>query len=114
MWLTLRQLLLDPACATHYPITNSRRTQLAKLLPLMQPVLLDQISPLLELQQWLCRATMSEQPAAPHKPVLLETLLTIRESILKQYNNKWKKIAREQAPVIFNNDKNQLKEIATW
>lgn len=93
-------------------MTDYRRGQLTKLLPLMKPTLLDQISPLIELKHWLCRASMLEQTAPPSKPLLLETLLEIKESIIKECGGKWKKIAEKQLPNIFTNDKSTLQEIA--
>ncbi|KAJ8972356.1 hypothetical protein NQ317_008766 [Molorchus minor] len=112
VWLTLRQLLLDPECPKYYPITDGRKTQLMKLMPLMRPSLLDQLSPLIELKQWLCRVSVMQQSAPPPKPLLLETVLEIREKILQQAGGKWKKIAEKQAPVIFINNRDQLQEVA--
>ncbi|KAJ8925944.1 hypothetical protein NQ315_009796 [Exocentrus adspersus] len=112
VWLTLRQLLLDPECPKYYSITDTRRSQLMRLLPLLTPVLLDQLSPLIELKQWLCRLSVMDQPAAPSKPFLLETVLEIKEKILQQAGGKWKKIAEKQVPLIFTNDKDKLQDIA--
>ncbi|KAF2883540.1 hypothetical protein ILUMI_22604 [Ignelater luminosus] len=112
VWLALRQLLLDPACPVHYDITDSRRSQLLKLQPLMSPVLLDQVSPLIELQQWLYRLAVTDQQAAPHRPILLEVVLEIKNKILEECGEKWKKIAREQLPNVFTKDRQQLLETA--
>lgn len=113
VWLTLRQLLLDEECLKYYPITNHRRVQLMKLIPLMKPTLLDQLSPLLELKHWLCRLSMVEQTASPSRSLLLETLLEIKESIIQECRGKWKKISSKQLPVIFTNDKSVLQDVAT-
>lgn len=50
VWLSLRYLLLDPDCPKYYPITENRRNQLVRLLPLISPTLLDQLAPLIELK----------------------------------------------------------------
>lgn len=112
VWLTLYQLLLDKACLSHYPLTESRRNQIMKLQPLLTPLLLDQLSPLLELKQWIYQLSISNQPTAPSKPILLETVLEIKQKILAEGNNKWKKIAQKQYPVIMTKDYKQLVEMA--
>ncbi|XP_023019578.1 zinc finger MYND domain-containing protein 10 [Leptinotarsa decemlineata] len=113
VWLTLRHLLLDPDCPKYYPLTESRRNHLAKLLPLMKPTLLDQLSPLIELNHWLCRVNFLDQSAAPPKPLLIEALLEIKEKILRQTGGKWKKLAEKQLPVVFTTDKTLLFDIAS-
>lgn len=110
--MTLRQLLLDPECPKYYAITESRRSQIMKILPLMKPIILDQLSPLIELKQWLCRLSVTGEPSAPPKPLLLETVLEIKEKILQQAGGKWKKIAEKQVPLIFTNDQNALQDVA--
>lgn len=112
MWLTLRQILLDEECLKYYSVTEGRRSQLMKVLPLMKPTTLDQLSPLLELKHWLCRLSMLEHTAPPSKPFLIETLLEIKESILRECGGKWKKIAEKQLAVIFTNDKTMLQNVA--
>lgn len=83
-----------------------------KLLPLMSPILLDQLSPLIELKHWLCRLSVSDAPCAVAKPVLLEPVMEIKQSILKEGEGKWKKIANKQVAVIFNTDPKELMEVA--
>ncbi|XP_017771991.1 PREDICTED: zinc finger MYND domain-containing protein 10 [Nicrophorus vespilloides] len=112
IWLSLRQLLLDKACFEYYPITDSRRSQLMKLMPLLSPTLLDQLSPLMELNHWLCQLSVTELPSSNNKPFLLETILEIKNNILKQGEKKWKKIAKDQVDVIFCSDKEVLKTTA--
>ncbi|KAL1488056.1 hypothetical protein ABEB36_015425 [Hypothenemus hampei] len=112
VWLTLRYILLDPECSKYYPITESRRNQLVKLLNMLTPTLLDQLSPLLELKHWLCRMSCLQKYASPPKPILLEAILDIKEAIMRQCQGKWRKIAEKQAPVIFNSNKASLQEAA--
>lgn len=103
---------MDLSCASKYGITSTRQNQLMRLFPLITPILLDQLSPLIELQQWLYQATMAGKPLAMNQPVLLETILEIKQGILNKCMKKFKKIARHQLPIIFNKDKNHLREIA--
>nr|CAH7759453.1 unnamed protein product [Callosobruchus chinensis] len=112
VWLTLRQLLLDPECPKRYNLTDSRRNQLTKLLPLMKPTLLDQLSPLIELNHWLHRVGLMEQSAPSTGPLLLEMVLGLKDNILKECGGKWKKLAQKQLPLVFNNDKEALQEVA--
>nr|XP_022909776.1 zinc finger MYND domain-containing protein 10 [Onthophagus taurus] len=112
IWLALHQVLLNPNCGPHYAITDSRKSQLMKLLPIISPVLLDQLSPLIDLKYWLCQLSVSSQPAAPPKPILLETILEIKNKILAQGERKWKKIAKQQLPIVFCTDQKTLMEIA--
>lgn len=83
-----------------------------KLQPLLHPVLLDQVSPLIELKQWLCQVSVSDPPTATQKPLLLEPMLEIKQKILSEANEDWKKIAMEQLPVIFSTDRQELMETA--
>lgn len=113
VWLGLHQLLLNKLSATYYPITENRKAQIIKILPLMSPVILDQVSPLLQLKDALCRIAMSsERPSAPPKPVLIEVMLEIKEGVLKEVQGVAKKLAAEQAELIFTKDKNKLVEMA--
>ena len=110
--MTFRHLLLDPACKDYYTITEARRSQLTKLMMMLTPTLLDQLSPLIELKQWLSHMSIMEQVAKASKPILLETVLEIKEKILEQSGGKWKKLAKEQLPTIFCNDQKTLMENA--
>ncbi|XP_066143556.1 zinc finger MYND domain-containing protein 10-like [Euwallacea fornicatus] len=112
VWLTLHYMLLGPECARHYPITKSRRNQLVRLLPMVTPSLLDQMVPLMELKQWLCRMSFMEEFASPPKLFLLESVLEIKENILRECGGKWKKIAEKQLSQIFTDDNETLKEAA--
>lgn len=108
----LHQLLTHPSCATHYTLTETRRSQFLKLLPLMSPILLDQLSPLIELKQWLCRISVSDLSAASAKPLLLEPVMEIKQAITKEGAGKWKKIASRQVSVIFSTDPKELMDAA--
>lgn len=114
--MALHQLLTHPSCATHYTLTDNHRSQLMKLLPLMSPILLDQLSPLIELKQWLCRMSVSntDSSATSTKPILLEPIMEIKQIIFKEGDGKWKKIANQQVSVIFNTNPNEVLETAKW
>ncbi|KRT82900.1 hypothetical protein AMK59_4797, partial [Oryctes borbonicus] len=112
VWLALYQILMVPSCGRYYEITDSRKSQLMKLLPLMSPLLLDQLSPLCEFKYWLCQLSVSNQSTVPPKPVLLEAVLEIKNGILAQGQNKWKKIAQQQLPLVFCRNRTELMEIA--
>lgn len=83
-----------------------------RLQPLLSPILVDQISPLIELQQWLYHISVADQPPTPNKPVLLEIILEIKQNILGQCKSKWKQIARDQLPIIFSKNREELMETA--
>ncbi|XP_066255153.1 zinc finger MYND domain-containing protein 10 [Euwallacea similis] len=112
VWLTLRYVLLDPECAHRYPITEGRRNQLVRLLPKVTPSLLDQVAPLMELKQWLCRMSCMEEFSSPPKPFLLESILEVKENILRECRGKWKKIAEQQLGQIFTDNNESLREAA--
>lgn len=79
----------------------------------MSPILLDQLSPLIQLKQWLCRISVSDASAvATAKSVLLEPIMEIKQSILKEGDGKWKKIANQQVSIIFNIDPKELMDVA--
>lgn len=103
---------MDSECPKHYTITGNRQKQLIKLIPLLQPVILDQLSPLIELKQWLCQLSVMEQTATRANPVLLEPIFEIKANILKECDNKWKNIAEKQRAVVFSNDKTFLQDTA--
>ncbi|XP_060531559.1 zinc finger MYND domain-containing protein 10 [Cylas formicarius] len=112
VWLTLRQTLLSQEGHQYYSITANRRSQLTKILPMMNPILLDQLSPLFELKNWLCRVSCLQEYAPPIKPVFVEAILEIKEKILQECQSKWKSIAKKQALIIFTNNKEKIQQTA--
>lgn len=72
---------------------------------------MDQLSPLMELKQWLSHISMSQQ-VTKSRPLLLETVLEVKEKILTEAGGKWKKIAKQQLPRIFSTDERELRKIA--
>lgn len=83
-----------------------------KLPPLMSPILLDQLSPLVDLKQWLCQIALTSTSEAKQNPVLLEPVLEIKQKILQQGEGKWKQIAKKQLPNIFIADQKDIMEVA--
>lgn len=110
--LTLRHILLDKACQQYYSITESRRTQLGHLMSFITPVILDQLSPLIELKQWISHICLMQQSSSIQNPILLEPVLKIRQEIIAKTDGNWKRIAQEQLSNVFNNDKRALMESA--
>ncbi|XP_045460692.1 zinc finger MYND domain-containing protein 10 [Harmonia axyridis] len=110
--LTLRHILLDQECPKYYQLTESRKSQLLNLLTFLTPAILDQLSPLIELKQWLCRMSTGSQQASSLNPILLEPCLNIKEGIMHQTGGNWKQIAINQLPAIFCSEKEQLMESA--
>lgn len=112
--MAIRQLLLDKACVTHYALTESRQNQIKRIMPLLSPVILDQLSPLVELQTWVHKVIMRGQYSAPLKSVLLEPVLEIKNQIMESGSGRWKKIAKEQYLRIFTKNHEELVEMAQW
>lgn len=78
---------------------------------LLTPIIMDQLAPLMELKQWLSHISISQQ-TAKSRPLLLETVLEVKEKIVAEAGGKWKQIARQQLPIVFSSDEKQLMEIA--
>lgn len=74
----------------------------------LTPTILDQLSPLIELKQWLSCLSIMKESVSLSRPILLEPILEIKEEILHQTGGNWKEIAMKQLPVIFCNDKETL------
>ncbi|XP_047119753.1 zinc finger MYND domain-containing protein 10 [Schistocerca piceifrons] len=112
VWLTLRQLLLDPKFPTYYDMNEYRKQQLLKLQGYLHDVLVDQLSPLSELQYWLSHIAVSQVPPTGKKPLILEVLPQIRESLLRRSETQWKRIAQRQVKVLFHCKQGDMAEIA--
>ncbi|XP_018329244.1 zinc finger MYND domain-containing protein 10 isoform X2 [Agrilus planipennis] len=112
VWLTLHALLLNPLVSTHYFLTESRKTQLLKVLPLLTETLIDQLALLQELKYHLCSLSIDQHPASQPKSLIIENILKIKNGILKENEKKWKAIARQQMGTVFCSDKKELLEIA--
>ncbi|KAJ1519303.1 hypothetical protein ONE63_004602 [Megalurothrips usitatus] len=112
VWLALRQLLLRDSCARMYDFSEFRRSQLQKALRYMTDPLLDQISPLIDLKQFLCHLQISSGPSSSKKPLLLEVIPEIRQNLLDMGSRKWRKIARKQSATFFHKDPATIQRMA--
>lgn len=72
----------------------------------------DQISLLIQLKQYLARLTVSEVTSRSTKPLIMETLPEIKTKILSEGFKKWKKIAAKHIGIIFDSDKDAAMEVA--
>lgn len=112
VWLALRQLLLRDSCARNYEFSEFRRSQLQKVLKYMTDPLLDQLSPLIDLKQFLCHLQISSGSSTSRKPLILEVIPEIRRRILDWGGGKWQKIACRQAKILFLKDKDTFLRMA--
>ncbi|KAK7863270.1 hypothetical protein R5R35_001477 [Gryllus longicercus] len=111
IWLCLRHLLLDPKCLTYYEFNDYRKTQLTKLQGRLHDIVMDQVSPLVELKQWLSTLSISTMPSSAKPPIIIEMVPQIRQNILRQNKGKWTKIIKQQMDTFFNKE-DQMIEVA--
>ncbi|GFG31584.1 hypothetical protein Cfor_04769, partial [Coptotermes formosanus] len=110
-WLALRQLLLDPRCPTYYDINEYRKNQLSKIQRFLHDILLDQLSPLVELKYWLAKLAASNPPVNTRRPLLLEVVPQVKQKLLEKNNKRWKKIANKHAEMMFCENEPYLNDI---
>ncbi|CAH0403026.1 unnamed protein product [Chilo suppressalis] len=102
LWLSLRQLLLEPRLHHHYAIHDARRDAFCRLQAKMTEELLDQLPPLVELKTFLCRLSVGDYSRAPTNGArnpgctLIELVPQIREGYMKQVHKRTKSIAKSQ------------------
>ncbi|KAK3917218.1 Zinc finger MYND domain-containing protein 10 [Frankliniella fusca] len=112
VWLALRQLLLRESCARNYEFSEFRKSQLQKVLRYMTDPLLDQLSPLIDLKQFLCQLQISSGSSTLRRPLILEVIPEIRRGFLNGGSGKWQKIARAQSKVLFHKDQEAVLRMA--
>ncbi|XP_034247068.1 zinc finger MYND domain-containing protein 10 isoform X2 [Thrips palmi] len=112
VWLALRQILLRESCARLYDFSDFRRSQLQKVLRYMTDPLLDQVSPLIDLKQFLCHLQISSGPSSTRKPLILEVIPEIRKNFLDWGSRKWRKIAKIQLGTFFQKDQGSIQKMA--
>lgn len=82
----------------------------------MTPVLMDHISPLIELKHWLCRIATMEETSDPPRPInIIEVVLDFKDRISKDVHKikgKYRGLAKIQLLTIFNNDKQFIQQTA--
>ncbi|XP_068084363.1 zinc finger MYND domain-containing protein 10 [Anabrus simplex] len=111
-WLGIRQLLINPRCAAHYELTEYRRNQFIKLQGYLNDILLDQLSPLIPFKQWICHIAIHNPTKSSDRPIIVEILPQIRNSLLNRKKEEWEIIAKNQAEIIYNADEKELMQVA--
>ncbi|XP_046542958.1 LOW QUALITY PROTEIN: zinc finger MYND domain-containing protein 10-like [Haliotis rubra] len=101
VWIALYHLLMGGDCQKKYDIDSYRKNTILKLRSHLTEILLDQLPVLAEMQRYLEQLSMMEPPA-PQKSFVLEQVPEIREGILKQWEGKWKQLAKKQSKTHFN------------
>ncbi|XP_076448502.1 zinc finger MYND domain-containing protein 10-like [Babylonia areolata] len=111
VWITLFHLLMDPSCQEKYDLNSYRKNTILKVRSYLSPVVLDQLPVLGDLQRYLEHLSMMEPPPA-RKDLVLEQVPEIRDNLLRKYEGKWKKIAKQQMKSVFNPSDTQIREQA--
>ncbi|KAL0276643.1 UNVERIFIED_CONTAM: hypothetical protein PYX00_004172 [Menopon gallinae] len=111
-WIALRYLLLDPKVGQQYEMTEFRKQSFVKVLKHLHETVIDQISPLIDLKQYLLQLSVTNVGNQCTKPLIMETIPEIKSKILSEGFKKWNKIAEKHINVIFNCSKGNMLEIA--
>ncbi|XP_063547405.1 zinc finger MYND domain-containing protein 10 isoform X2 [Cydia strobilella] len=105
LWLCLRQLLLEPRLAHQYPIDECRRTAFCRLQARLTENMIDQVPPLGDLKQFLCRLSVSVGDYSNingrtnvNNPgcTLIEVVPQIKDSYMRQVHKRTKTLAKQQ------------------
>ncbi|XP_063633402.1 zinc finger MYND domain-containing protein 10 [Cydia splendana] len=103
LWLCLRQLLLEPRLAHQYPIDECRRTAFCRLQARLTENMLDQVPPLGDLKQFLCRLSVGDYSningcTNVKNPgcTLIEVVPQIKDSYMRQVHKRTKTLAKQQ------------------
>ncbi|KAI8432801.1 hypothetical protein MSG28_013751 [Choristoneura fumiferana] len=104
LWLCLRQLLLEPRLAHHYTIDECRRTAFCRLQARMTEPMIDQIPPLGELKQFLCRLAVGDYSGLHNRTngtkapgcTLIEIVPQIKDAYMRQIHKRTKTVAKQQ------------------
>ncbi|ESO83594.1 hypothetical protein LOTGIDRAFT_179706 [Lottia gigantea] len=101
VWICVYHVLMDQNCQQKYDLNSYRKNVILKLRGYINEMLLDQLPILGELQRYLEHLSMMEPPPVK-QDLVLEQLPEIRDSIINEYNGKWKKMAVQQSKTQFN------------
>jgi hypothetical protein len=86
IWLALHFLLSHEEIRSRWPMHSYRKSTLMRLRRFLNPILLDQIPPLADLQRFLDESSMHDAPASTSdglsRRVLLETAPELTDSIM--------------------------------
>lgn len=111
IWIALYHLLMEQNCQEKYDLNSYRKNTILKLRAHLTTVVVDQLPVLGEMMRYLEHLSMMEPPPA-RKDLVLEQVPEIRDGLLKRYEGKWKKIAKQQMKSFFNPSEAQLREQA--
>ncbi|KAL8558833.1 hypothetical protein ACOMHN_031762 [Nucella lapillus] len=111
VWITLFHLLMEPTCQEKYDLNSYRKNTILKLRSYLTPVVLDQLPVLGDMQRYLEHLSMMEPPPAK-KDLVLEQVPEIRDNLLKKYEGKWKKMAKQQMKFFFSPSQAEIREQA--
>lgn len=111
VWLAVYQLLMNEDCQRKYELNSYSKEQILKLRGFMNEVLLDQIPSLIDLQRYLEQLSIMEPPAMK-KDIILEQVPEIRETLVKENQGKWDKIAKYQKKAFFSPSAEDIKKQA--
>ncbi|XP_075209939.1 zinc finger MYND domain-containing protein 10-like [Lycorma delicatula] len=114
VWLALRHILMDERARQNYEIDDFRRNQILKVQRHLTEVVLDQISPLVELKYCFSYMEMGSAGAGGNikKPFILEVIAEFRDTLLNKPSKFWKKIAEKQIEVFTNVEEFDLRQVA--
>ncbi|XP_053618333.1 zinc finger MYND domain-containing protein 10 [Plodia interpunctella] len=119
LWLCLRQLLLEPRLAHYYVIDDCRRSAFCKIQSKITEEMLDQIPPLGELKNFLCRLSVGDyspmqQPNGAKNPgcTLIQVVPQIKEAYMKQVHRRTKTVAKAQLGCFQMDGSDESREMA--
>ncbi|XP_026750576.1 zinc finger MYND domain-containing protein 10 [Galleria mellonella] len=104
LWLCLRQLMLQPRLQHYYTLDECRRGTFCSLQSKITEVMLDQIPPLGDLKNFLCRLSVGDYSSLHNQTngvknpgcTLIEIVPQIKEAYMKQIHKRTKSIAKAQ------------------
>ncbi|XP_014262445.1 zinc finger MYND domain-containing protein 10 [Cimex lectularius] len=113
VWLLLRQLLINPTCDTVYYYSTFRKEQLSKLIKLLHDRVIDQLSPLEDLKNWLNTLLISPSKGENvHNPLIVEVTTSYKDELSLKYEDQWDQIASKRSKLLFYGSPNDKQAIA--
>ncbi|PVD24217.1 hypothetical protein C0Q70_14687 [Pomacea canaliculata] len=116
VWIALFHLLMDSSCQEKYDLNSYRKNMILKLRAHLTPILIDQLPVLGEMLRYLEQLSMMDPPPAARtlywNRICVLQVPEIRNSVLKKYEGKWEKLAKEQIKSFFNPSEEEIKEQA--
>jgi len=114
-WLLLRQLMCNETCASIYEFTNYRKEVLSKVIKHLHESVVDQVSPLVDLKQWISQMISVSMPPSKtvDSPLIVEITDDYKTVILEKYEGKWDDIAKERSKLMLYASQEEIKRLAT-